>query len=259
MSIYGQFCPVAKAAEVLCERWTLMVMRELLLGSRRFNALRRGLPKISPTLLSKRLQMLHEQGMVTRTPLADGQGFEYEVTQAGRELQPMIMFLGHWGQTWVRSRLTRDDLDPGVLVWFMHRHFHRDQLPQKRVVIHLEFSDVRRWRKWWIVIDEEAADLCLDDPGLDVDLYMVADLLTLTKVYMGDISLTDASSSGKLRIDGSRALIRSMPQWFARSKFADSGREPYRSKAFTIVEVPRPPQDTAQERKSPASPCAERT
>jgi len=239
MSVYGQFCPIAKAAEVLCERWTILVMRDLLLGSRRFNALRRGMPKISPTLLSKRLQMLCEHGMIARKPAPDGNGWEYELTQAGHELKPLIEFMGHWGQRWVRSQLTRDELDPGALMWFIHRHFQHEHLPPQRIVIHLEFSDVRRLRKWWIVIEGGLADLCFEDPGLDIDVYMITDLLTLTKVYMGDISLTNASSSGKLRIDGPRALTRSMQQWFARSKFADSGREPNRSVTLTITGAPR--------------------
>ena len=129
MKSYGSFCPVAKAAEVLTERWTLLVLRDLLLGSRRFNDLRRGLPKMSPTLLSKRLQTLEEVGIIERRPTLNGHAWEYWPTQACEDLRPVIESIGHWGQHWVRSTLTRDELDPGALMWYIHRHFATEHLP----------------------------------------------------------------------------------------------------------------------------------
>jgi len=123
MKGYGSFCPVAKAAEILAERWTLLVLRDILVGSRHFNELRRGMPQISPTLLSKRLQTLEDAGIVVRLPGSAGHAWEYHPTRACQELRPLIESIGHWGQRWVRSKLTRDELDPGMLMWYIHRHF----------------------------------------------------------------------------------------------------------------------------------------
>lgn len=222
MKSYGQFCPIAKAAEILSERWTLLLLRDLLLGSRHFNEIRRGVPQMSPTLLSKRPQTLQEHGIVSREACADGHGWEYRITPAGEELKPLIEFLGHWGQRWVRSTLVRDDLDPGVLMWFIHRHFAKEHLPSRRVVIHLEFSDVRRMKRWWIVVEPDDVDLCLEDPGHDVDINLVTDLRTLTQIYLGDLLFSDAVSSRAMKVEGPAQLTRTMPRWFARSKFADT-------------------------------------
>jgi DNA-binding HxlR family transcriptional regulator len=219
---YTQFCPIAKAAEILTERWTVLVLRDLLHGSRRFNEFRRGVPTMSPTLLVKRLETLQEHGLVERVPARD-RGWEYHPTRAAEELRPLIAFMGHWGQRWVRSRLTRDELDPGVLMWFIHRHFVASRLPPRRVVIAIEFTDARQLKMWWVVVDRDGSvDLCLDDPGLDVDIAMRTDVLALTQVYIGDLSFRDAWSSGKIDVRGPAALTRTLPEWFARSRFADT-------------------------------------
>jgi len=218
---YGQFCPIAKAAEILSERWTLLILRDLLHGSRHFNELRRGVPRMSPTLLTKRLQMLVEHGIITRERVEGSQGCEYRLTRAGRELKPLIRFVGEWGQRWVRSTLSRDELDPGALMWFIHRHFQRENLPARRIVMYIEITDVKRLRHWWLVIDNGDVDLCLEDPGHEIDLMLATDLLSLTRVYIGDRTIGDAIASGAIRVEGPRALTRTLPQWFARSKFAD--------------------------------------
>ena len=221
MAEYGSFCPIAKASEILSERWTLLVMRELLMGSRHFNDIRRGVPRISPTLLSKRLRSLREHGIVAIDRAPDGHCWEYRPTSAGEDLRPLIELAGHWGQHWVRSRLPRDELDPGELMWYIHRHFVKDRLPPGRVVIEIDFTDVKRMKRWWLVAENGAVDLCLDDPGYGVDVVMTADLLTLTQVYIGDLPLDRAYAEGRIDIQGSRELVRGMPGWFARSRFAD--------------------------------------
>jgi DNA-binding HxlR family transcriptional regulator len=221
MAGYGSFCPIAKASEILAERWTLLVMRELLLGARHFNDIRRGVPRMSPTLLSKRLHSLRDQGIVAIERAPDGHCWEYRPTTAGEGLRPVIELVGHWGQRWVRSRLPRNELDPGELMWFIHRHFARDRLPPGRVVIEIGFTDVRRMKRWWVVLEDGTADLCLDDPGYAVDVVMTTDLRSLTQVYIGDLRLERAVASGRIEIDGPPDLVRSMPIWFARSKFAD--------------------------------------
>jgi DNA-binding HxlR family transcriptional regulator len=220
MNGYGSFCPVAKAAEILTERWTLLVLRDLLLGSRHFNDLRRGVPRMSPTLLSKRLQTLEEAGIVTRKPGANGH-WEYHPTEACEELRPVIEAIGHWGQRWVRSRLTRDELHPGALMWYIHRHCNTANLPAGRVVVYVEITDVKKMSRWWLVADNGTVDLCLEDPGHEVDIELFTDLLTLTQLYIGDLSLERARLTGKIKLYGPAELVRRMPSWFARSKFAD--------------------------------------
>ena len=222
MKGYGSFCPIAKAAEILAERWTFLVLRDILVGSRHFNDLRRGVPQMSPTLLSKRLQTLVDAGIVVRLAGSDGHTFEYHPTQACQELRPVIESIGHWGQRWVRSKLTRDELDPGMLMWYIHRHFAKEHLPPRRIVVYIEITDVtKRMKHWWLVLEAQEVDLCLDDPGHEIDISLVTDLLSLTQVYIGDLSFERARSTGRIKISGARALTQSMPSWFARSHFAE--------------------------------------
>jgi len=221
MKGYAQFCPIAKAAEVLTERWTLLVLRDLLYGSHRFNDLRRGVPLMSPTLLSKWLQTLEQAGLVVRKP-GEGNGhWEYHLTGAGEALRPIVDAIGHWGQTWVRSKLTPDELDPGRLMWAMHRHFRLANVPHGRLVLYVEITDTARLPRWWFVVKRDTVELCWDDPGCDVDLSLHADLLTLTQIYIGDLSLPRARALGKVEIHGAKDLVGGMPSWFPRSKFAD--------------------------------------
>src|SRR3990172_1670046 len=143
MKGYGQFCPVAKAAEVLGDRWTLLVVRELLCGSRHFNDLRRGVPLMSPSLLSQRLKQIERAGIIEREPdRQNKQGMVYQLTAAGHELTPVVMMLGNWGKRWARSDLKREDLDPALLMWDMHRRLNTENLPTQRTVLQFEFRDV---------------------------------------------------------------------------------------------------------------------
>jgi DNA-binding HxlR family transcriptional regulator len=226
MKGYGSFCPVAKAAEVLTERWTLLVMRELLLGSCHFNDFRRGLPPMSPSLISKRLHSLEQHGIVECLRAAHGHGHEYRLTQAGEELRPIVTAIGEWGQRWVRSDLRADELDAGALMWYVHRHFRRDALPPCRVVIHIELLDVKALRHWWLVLNGGEVVLCVDDPGHEIDIEMQVDLRTLTQIYIGDLAFADARALGRLRVRGPALLTRDMGQWFARSRFADINQRP---------------------------------
>jgi DNA-binding HxlR family transcriptional regulator len=213
-----QFCPIAKAAEIICERWTLLVVRELLLGSRHFNDFQRGLPMLSPALLTKRLRSLEESGVLIRAHGA--QGIEYRPTLAGEELRPIVQFAGHWGARWVRSQLSRDELDAGSLMWFIHRHFKLDGLPSREIVVHVKFTDEKRMSRWWIVLSPQGGELCMDDPGREVDVYLTTDVRTLTAVYLGDIAFKLAVAEGKLVVVGPRELVVDIHNWFARSRFA---------------------------------------
>lgn len=223
---YGQFCPVAKAAEIVAERWTPLIVRELLCGSHRFNDLRRGLPLMSPTLLSQRLKELEWAGIVERRDSGSERGVEYHLTEAGQALRPVIELMGDWGQQFARSHMGRDDLDPGLLMWDMRRRLNVDTFPTERAVIHFEFSRVpSSKRDWWLVVDQGEVDLCLKDPGFDVDLYVATDIETMARVWLGKIDVRSAVHSGALELEGSAPLRRSIHRWLGLSLFAPGARK----------------------------------
>jgi DNA-binding HxlR family transcriptional regulator len=215
---YHQFCPVAKAMELLDERWTMLVVRELMSGSTRFNELRRGVPRMNPTLLSKRLHQLVRAGLVERH--ADGSDVRYLLTDAGLELQAVVEALGTWGIRWI-GNLGDEDLDPKLLLWDMHRRINLEDVPSGRTVIEFRFSDVAASaRTWWLVLTREAADVRDSDPGHQVDVSVKGTLRALTRVWRGDVRWGDALRSGDLEIEGRQALRRAFPAWFALSAFA---------------------------------------
>ena len=225
MAGYGQFCPVAKAAEIFAERWTPLVLRELLAGSHRFSELQRGVPLMSRTLLARRLRELEDTGVIQRIPKSSGRGAEYYLTAAGQELQQVIERLGEWGQRWVRQEVeSQEDLDPGLLMWDIHRRLNVGRLPSGRVVIQFDFRGVpkscRTQKLFWLILKRPEVDVCLKDPGFGVDLSVSADLSALTKAWLGDIRLTDAMRSGLVRVEGPRKLVEAFPGWLALSGFA---------------------------------------
>jgi DNA-binding HxlR family transcriptional regulator len=222
MSGYGQFCPVAKASEVLAERWTPLVVRELLCGSHRFNALQRGLPLMSRSLLAKRLRELELAGVIERRPSGDGRGSEYHLTEAGEELRPIIMGLGAWGQRWARSEVSRADLDPRLLMWDMQRNIDTEALPPHRVVVRFRFTDVSpgRPRVTWLILDGDQVDVCYKDPGYDVDLVVAGRLRALVGVWLGDTTMSAVIRAGELQVEGTRRLAEAFPSWLRRSIFA---------------------------------------
>lgn len=220
---YGQFCPVAMAAELLCSRWTMVVVRELIAGSTRFNALRRGLPRMSPALLSRRLKQLEAAGVVERVPVAGEPGvMEYRLTEAGRELEPVVMALGRWGQRWVSSELSLANLDAALLMWDMRRNLDATALPPRRVVILFLYPEQRDGeRRWWLVATPgEPVDLCAVDPGFDVDLYVSTDLATMTAIWLGLEGLRAAVEAGRVHLHGARDVEAAMPRWLGLSPFA---------------------------------------
>lgn len=221
MTGYGQFCPVAKACEALGERWTVLVVRELLAGSRRYNDIKRGLTLISPTVLSQRLANLQARGIVARRLSADRKSWEYHLTDAGRELAPIVMALGQWGARWVRSQMSREDLDVELLMWDIRRTIDVQDLPAGRLVLHVEFTDLaKRFRRWWLVADGREVDVCVEDPGRDVDVTFRTDLKTLTQVWLGDVSLRTAQATGRLQVNGAASYTRHLSKWLVLSAFA---------------------------------------
>lgn len=219
MGGYGQYCPVAKACEILAERWTLVIVRELVCGGRRFNEIRRGIPLISPSLLSRRLSELCSAGVIRR--VETGGSAEYRLTAAGEELRPMVDLLGVWGQKWVRSDYRPEDLDASLLMWDMRRTVDPDQFPPGRHVIEFRFRDgAPKKRRFWLVNENRQVDICLTDPGYPVDLRITSDLASLTKVWMGDIPLERAVAGGTIEIDGNAELARRLRGWLKLSFFA---------------------------------------
>jgi DNA-binding HxlR family transcriptional regulator len=220
MKGYGQFCPIAKASEVLGERWTNLVIRELIAGSESFSDLRRGLPLISPSLLSARLKSLERAGVVVRTE--DDAGISYKLTEAGLELKPIIMQLGVWGHRWARSDLSKGDLDPSLLMWDIHRNLNPEPFTAERTVLLFEFTDYpSKFRRWWLVIQGADVDVCLKDPGHDVDLHLSTDLKSLTQVWMGDVTLMQALRTRVITLSGSSHLKKSIAIWLGTNFYAD--------------------------------------
>lgn len=221
MSSYGQFCPVSMAAEVLCSRWTMLVVRELLCGSTRFNDLRRGLPRMSPALLSKRLKELEAAGVVRVAPTGQGGAHEYRLTAAGEELRPLVVGLGTWGMRWVESDLSLRNLDPTLLMWDLRRNVRAARFPPGRSTVHFLYPEAPEARRaYWLVVQDGEADLCYQDPGFEVDLWVRASLKAMTAIWMGYASLRAERARGAVEVDGSPALARAMPDWLGLSSFA---------------------------------------
>jgi DNA-binding HxlR family transcriptional regulator len=221
MKGYSTYCPVAKAAEILTDRWTLLLVRDLLLGARHFNDFRRSIPLITPAVLSKRLGTLQEVGIITHETSGRGGRWEYRLTEAGNELKPFVDAAGTWGQRWARSKLPHGELHPSTLMWDIHRFLKTEHLPAGRTVMSFEFTDLKAMRHWWLVVHDGEVDVCLDDPGYEVDIWIVCTLLTLTKVFMGDLSIASAQTTGKFSLDGNGQLVRDMPLWLGLMPFSN--------------------------------------
>lgn len=216
---YGQFCTVARGAEVLCERWTPLIVRELLCGSKRFNDLRRGVPRISTSLLAQRLRRLEESGVVRRH--ADGKAWEYTLTEAGEALRPIVMALGHWGARWIGSDLRDDELDVGLLLWDIRRSVQVRNFPPVAVVIHFKFVDARAGeREWWLVVELGVVDLCRDDPGRELTLVVQSTIRAMTQVWSGDRTPAEVMRAGQVTLMGRDRDTRNFWHWLGTGTFA---------------------------------------
>lgn len=225
MKGYGQFCPIAVASEIVAERWTPLILRELLGDSRRFDEIHHGLPLISRTLLAQRLRYLESCGLVETRPLPKGRGREYIPTRAALELREVLDRLGAWGQRWATTQFEPENLDLGLLMWNMHRRIDAAALPPRRVVARFDFRSYpprcARYRNCWLILDRQGSEVCIKDPMLDVDLVVAADANTMARVWMGALTFHEARRMGGLRIEGPRELAQSFPRWFLLSRFAD--------------------------------------
>ncbi|MGR9117116.1 MAG: winged helix-turn-helix transcriptional regulator [Gammaproteobacteria bacterium] len=218
---YGQFCPIAKAAEIIGEKWSLLIIRELLMGSTRFNQLQRGLSLISPTILSKRLDALCDYGLVVKKKIPGQRGFEYFPTSSCQELLPIIQSLGNWGMRWARSNLTEKDYDVELLMLYLKHSIVPSQLFGRETMIRFKFTDIETYPDWWIVVTEDNVDLCVNDPGKDIDVYITATVKTMVDIWIGDATYRNAMKSGLLTMVGNSSLTRNITSWLRNSNFKD--------------------------------------
>lgn len=218
MSGYGQFCPVAKTMELLDERWTMLVIRELLAGSTHFNELRRGVPRMSPALLSKRLQRLEHAGLLRKR--TDRTRTSYRLTQSGEELRPIVEAIAGWGVRWIGD-LGQADLDPHLLLWDMRRNIDVDGWPRRRTVVAVRLTEVSPGAAhWWLVCHEGEVDLCDFDPGFEVTATVTSSLGTLIRIWRGDSSWTAALRSGTAMVEGDADAVARVPSWIGQAPWA---------------------------------------
>lgn len=219
---YRQYCPVAMAAEVLCTRWTIVLLRELVAGSTRFNDLRRGVPRMSSALLSQRLRDLEAAGIIRRVAAKEAGVFEYRLTERGRDVAPIVEALGFWGQRWIESEPSLQNLDVVLLMWDMRRSLNPKPMPDRRCVIQIQYPKLPPTeRLWWLVVEPQTAvDLCSVDPGFDVDLYVTTDLRTMTAIWMGLDTVRAAQADERMMLTGDRQLAADMQTWLGLSHFA---------------------------------------
>jgi DNA-binding HxlR family transcriptional regulator len=223
---YGQFCPIAKATEILGEKWTIIILREILMGACRFNTLQRGLGGISPALLTSRLKSLEEQGMVVRRKVSGQKGYEYYPTEACQALLPVLISMGEWGLIWARHNVLDEDFDVDFLIFYLERSVDPSKLIGNESVIRFKFTDLTEQSDYWLLVKNENIDLCLKDPGKDVDVYFTCTIRTMHDVWMGDRTYRDAIKSGDLYVHGEPSLTRNISSWLRPSIFGESKRSP---------------------------------
>jgi DNA-binding HxlR family transcriptional regulator len=236
---HGQLCPLAKATEILAERWTFLVIRQLLSGAARFNEIRRGVPLMSPSLLSQRLRRLEREGLVRRERLAAGH--RYRLTEAGQELAPIVHDLSRWGERWVLGHIDPRKPDVTALMWAMRRRVDPSAFGQGRVTVQLEFTDQPRLKRFWWLINEGAeVDLCPKDPGFEVDLYVLTNMDTMVQIWVGKLQLSTAIDAGHLECSGSHDLRQAFHSWLLLSPFAQKRADErgYQSKGAGLAIEP---------------------
>ncbi|MDH5611963.1 MAG: helix-turn-helix transcriptional regulator [Gammaproteobacteria bacterium] len=222
MKTYGQFCPLAQATQLLCERWTLIIIRELIAGSTRFNELQKGVPLMSPSLLSSRLKQLTKSGVIE--VIGNKGNHTYHLTQAGKELRPVVELLGAWGHRWAQSNLNNGDLDAGLLMWDMRRTVDPAKFPMHRIVVQFEYPDAPIGAKdWWLVSENGEIDLCLNDHGYEIDIMIKCSLKVMTEIWVCAQNFNDAVKTGDINIIGDPKLIHKLQEWLRSSPLSRLG------------------------------------
>lgn len=223
MPDYGSFCPISLGTEVLADRWTPLIMRELILGSTRFNDIARQLPGISRSLLVQRLRHLERHGVIETWPSPSGRGSEYHLTPAGKDLEPVIIALGKWAVEWLFDDLNPDDVDPINLMWWMHRRVDADRLPPGRVVVEFAHTAPEKLTLW-MVLDRGEASVCVQHPGFDSDVVVQSSTPALARVFSGFARWTESVNDGAIKVDGPPNLVKALPKWFLWSPFAEDNQ-----------------------------------
>lgn len=229
MKAYGQFCPLAQATQLLCERWTLIVVREFIAGSTRFSELQKGVPTMSPTLLSTRIKQLIKAGVISKQ--GDKGQTSYQLTQAGQELRPIVELLGAWGHRWAKSDLSEGDLDAGLLMWDMRRSVDVRKFPERKVVVQFEYPDAPKGANlWWLISENGKVDLCLNDPGFEVDIVINCSLAVMTSIWTCQSDFDQAVKNRQIKVLGDQKLANNLSLWLCSSLL---------SKLGTLDEIPQ--------------------
>ena len=218
---YAQFCPIAKSSELIGEKWTLLLIRELLMGGTRYSDFQRGLGSISPTLLSKRLKELEASGLIFKKKIQGQRGYEYFPTESCKELHDILISLGNWGMRWTRAHLTDKDYDVELLMLYLQRSILAENLPSAETIISFTFTDMSDKPHWWLVINEQKVDICDRDPGKDVDVYFNTSVKTMVAVWTSQTSYRKAINDGQMVVTGTPSLTKNIPLWMANSVFTD--------------------------------------
>lgn len=220
-NIPGSLCPAMASADLMGDKWTLLILREMFLGATRFSEFQRAQPRMSPTILSKRLKMLEANDIIVRKNSANPGANAYRLTRSGRELGPIIEGMAVWGMRWRSRHIVAQDCDVGGFMWDFHRTVNTQALPDGDTVIHVDITDRSELNSWWLLANAQTVDLCPQDPGYDIDIYINATLKDLITVWMGDISLKLAIQQKRLQVTGARHYVNTAGEWFPQSPLAD--------------------------------------
>lgn len=213
----GSLCPAMASADILGDKWTLLLLREMFLGTTRFGRFQKAIPRMSPSILSKRLKTLEAAEIIIRKIAPSGQATEYQLTRSGRELGPIVENMAVWGMRWRKRSIAAQDCDVGGFMWDFHRTLNTDGLPDGETVILVKISDRTDLNAWWVVANGDAVDLCTEDPGHEVDVYLTATLSNLIALWLGDVSVRDATEDKTVYLDGPRHLTTTAQDWMAQS------------------------------------------
>lgn len=220
MNESGSLCPAVKAADIIGDKWVLLILREIFAGTTRYNDFQRAIPRISPTVLSKRLKQLESNGLLVKKQSPGQKTTEYRLTPSGRELGPIIDHLAKWGLRWARRQVGDEDIDVVGFMWDFHRTLNTEELPDGETVVCIRFANLNTYDTWWLIINQGVVDLCNDNPGKEIDLYITGDLESLVSVWMGDSDIRSAAKSGEVRLNGESYLVESATRWFPQSPYA---------------------------------------
>ncbi|WND01808.1 helix-turn-helix domain-containing protein [Temperatibacter marinus] len=217
----GSLCPAVKASAIIGDKWVLLILRELFLGAHRYNDFQKAIARISPTVLSGRLKDMETAGLLIKRTVSGKKGGEYRLTKSGRELGPIIDHLSRWGLRWTRRSLKDEDIDVAGFMWDFHRSLNLDELPDGKTVLSVQFPEQETYKKWWLIIENGTVDLCTEDPGFDIDIYIVSSLISMVSVWMGDSTLKEELASQAMTLTGDHYLMKTAARWFALSRYSD--------------------------------------